>query len=159
MNASFDFKFGRFKIPKTLVIYSSKHFFTMFPPNGRLKGHLLIISKKDISSLSEMSNEEVFDYSLTLQYIMKRLELYYNTNSSCVHIQEADDMRTNISQFHAHVIPRIKGDIQDHNEIYDKMPSFDEEFIKEYSELMLNEKNFNDVKASVDKFKVFIVQS
>lgn len=42
MNASFDYKFGRFLIPKIFVIHSSKHFFTMVPPNPILKGRKLI---------------------------------------------------------------------------------------------------------------------
>ena len=38
MNAVFDYKFGNFIIPRTLVLYSSKHFFAMVPPNQLLKG-------------------------------------------------------------------------------------------------------------------------
>ena len=38
MNAVFDYKFGNYVIPRTLVLYSSKHFFAMVPPNQLLKG-------------------------------------------------------------------------------------------------------------------------
>ena len=38
MNAVFDYKFGNFIIPRGLVLYSSKYFFAMVPPNQLLKG-------------------------------------------------------------------------------------------------------------------------
>ena len=38
MNAVFDYKFGNFIIPRNLVLYASKHFFAMVPPNQFLKG-------------------------------------------------------------------------------------------------------------------------
>ena len=158
MNASFDFKFGKFKIPKSLVIYSSKHFFIMFPPNPKLKNHLMIISKREVPNLSEMTNEEVFDYSLTLQFIMKKIEGFSNAHSSCVIIDEGEDIGQMIKHFHAHVIPRVKNDIPNDNEIYNRMVTFDEEFVKEYSELLTNEKNKGELKLMVDQFKEYILK-
>ena len=38
MNAVFDYKFGNFIIPRNFVLYSSKYFFAMAPPNQFLKG-------------------------------------------------------------------------------------------------------------------------
>ena len=51
MNVLFDYKFGNFIIPRGLILYSSKHFFAMVPPNQIVKGrkmkkyiiHLIII--------------------------------------------------------------------------------------------------------------------
>lgn len=157
MNTStFEYKFGKFVVPKALVIYSSKHFYTIFPPNPRLKGHLLIISKREIESIGEMTNEELFDYSLTLRYIQKKIEGFFQTNSSCLLIQEGEDVGQHINHFHAHVLPRVKGDIADHNMLYNEMPTFDEEFMKEYSELLSNEKNKAELKVMVDKFKDYL---
>ena len=41
MNALFDYKFGNFVIPSAFVVYSSKHFFAMAPPNQLLKGRII----------------------------------------------------------------------------------------------------------------------
>ena len=38
MNVLFDYKFGNFIIPRGLILYSSKHFFAMVPPNQIAKG-------------------------------------------------------------------------------------------------------------------------
>lgn len=41
MNASYDYKFGKFTIPKMFVLHSSKHFFSFVPPNPILKGRMI----------------------------------------------------------------------------------------------------------------------
>ena len=43
MNFAFDYKFGNFLIPRAFILYSSKYFFAMAPPNQFLKGRNLII--------------------------------------------------------------------------------------------------------------------
>ena len=41
MNIMFDYKFGNFIIPRTFVVYASKYFYAMAPPNQILKGRNL----------------------------------------------------------------------------------------------------------------------
>ena len=48
MNVLFDYKFGNFIIPRGLILYSSKHFFAMVPPNQIVKGRKI---KKNIIRL------------------------------------------------------------------------------------------------------------
>ena len=43
MNFAFDYKFGNFLIPRAFILYSSKYFFAMAPPNQFLKGRKFII--------------------------------------------------------------------------------------------------------------------
>ena len=43
MNFTFDYKFGNFIIPRSFILYSSKYFFAMAPPNQFLKGRKFII--------------------------------------------------------------------------------------------------------------------
>ena len=159
MNSSFDYKFGKFIISKSFIIHSSKNFFTFFPPNPILKGHIILCSKREVANLNDLNNEEIFDYSLTLQYINKRLQLFYETNSSTVSLQEGENAGQLIHHFHVHIIPRIKSDLTDNDSIYIKLKNFDEEFIKEYSEIYGNEKKKLEIKNEVDKFKNFIVKT
>jgi bis(5'-adenosyl)-triphosphatase len=159
MNVSFDYKFGMFVIPKLFILHTSKYFFTMVPPNPILKGHIVICSKREVRSFSELTNEEIFDYSLTLQYISKIAEVYYKVNSVTVSIQDGDEAGQIITHFHAHLIPRNKGDISVNDHIYKKLENFDEEFIKEFTELHSNIKNQLELKEEVEKFKEFILKS
>lgn len=159
MNASFDYKFGKFTIPKMFVLHSSKHFFSLVPPNPILKGHILICSKREVPSLSDLTNEEIFDYSLTLQYISKRVELYQNVTSSTISIQDGEDAGQVINHFHAHVIPRAKGDLNSNDEVYSKLNHFDEDFIREFTELLQNDKNKQELKDEVENFKNFILKT
>jgi bis(5'-adenosyl)-triphosphatase len=159
MNVSYDYKFGMFIIPKTLILHSSKYFFTMVPPNPVLKGHILICSKREVRSFSELLNEEIFDFSLTLQYISKMLEVYYKVNSSTISMQEGEEAGQVIPHFHAHLIPRSKGDLTNNDFIYAKLKTFDEDFHKEYTDLQSNLKNQLELKEEVDKFKEFMLKS
>ena len=64
-----------------------------------------------------------------------------------------------INHFHAHVIPRVKGDLDSNDDIYSKLTHFDEEFIKEYTDLLQNEKNRQELKDEVENFKNFILKT
>lgn len=119
----------------------------------------MICSKREVPTLSDLTNEEIFDYSLTLQYITKRVEMYRKVTSSTISIQEGEVAGQIINHFHAHVIPRIKGDLDDNDEIYTKLLHFDEEFIKEFTELLQNEKNKQELKEEVEAFKNFILKT
>ena len=121
MNVSFDYKFGMFVIPKQLILHSSKYFFTLVPPNPALKGHIVICSKREVSSFSDLQNEEIFDFSLTLQYISKMIEVYYKVGSSTFSIQDGEEAGQAIPHFHAHIIPRSKGDLSTNDYIYTKL--------------------------------------
>ena len=67
---------------------------------------------------AELSNEEIFDYSLTLQDLMKRIELYREVNSCTISIQEGIYSGQKINHFHAHIIPRYQGDFEKNDEIF-----------------------------------------
>jgi bis(5'-adenosyl)-triphosphatase len=159
MNSSFDYKFGKFVISKTFIVHSSKNFFTFIPPNPILKGHLILCSKREVLNLNELSNEEIFDYSLTLQYINKRLQLFYETNSSTISLQEGENAGQLIHHFHVHIIPRIKGDFENGDEIYNKIINFDDEFNKSFQDFINDENKKLEVKEIIENFNNFILKS
>ena len=87
------------------------------------------------------------------------MQLFYETNSSTISLQEGENAGQLIHHFHVHIIPRNKNDLSDNDDIYLKLKNFDEEFIKEYSEIYGNEKKKLEIKNEVDKFKNFIVKT
>jgi len=48
---------------------------------------VIIASKREVSLLSELNNEEIFDYSLFLQKVSGILESIYKANSMTIAVQ------------------------------------------------------------------------
>ncbi len=57
----------------------------------------------------------------------KIVETYFKVSSSTITILEGEHSGQTIDHFHAHLIPRIKGDLVNNNYIYTKLKYFDEE--------------------------------
>ena len=87
---------------------------------------------------------------------MKRIELYREVSSCTISIQEGANSGQKINHFHAHIIPRYNGDLENNDDIYSKLAKFDEEFIKLYPILMTDDKRKKELKAEVDNIKNFI---
>jgi bis(5'-adenosyl)-triphosphatase len=81
--------------------------------------------------------------------------MYYKCSSSTISIQDGEDTGQSIWHFHAHVIPRTKGDITNNDLIYAKLQVFDDEFIKEYTELQKNVKNQIELNEEIDKIRTY----
>ncbi len=159
MSVSYDFKFGSFIMPKMLILHTSKHFFSLVPPNPILKGHILICAKREVSKYSELHNEEIFDFALTVQYMSKMLEGYYKTSSCTIDIQEGEEAGQTIGHFHAHIIPRSKGDLSRNDFIYKKLRVFDDDFYRELGDLQVNQKNQLGIKEEVEKVKSYLMNT
>ena len=120
---------------------------------------IILCSKRDVEKFSSLSNEEIFDYSLTLQDLVKRIELYREANSCTISIQDGENCGQKINHFHVHIIPRYQGDFDKNDEIiivYEKLDKFDDEFIKEYPIFINNEKKKNELRAEVENIKNFM---
>lgn len=87
---------------------------------------------------------------------MKRIELYKNATSCTISIEDGPNIGQKIKHFHAHIIPRIKGDFENNDDIYKKLNSFDDLFIKSYPELLTNDKKIYDLKCEIDNIKNFM---
>ena len=64
-----------------------------------------------------------------MKFIVSLIESYYNCSSSTIIVNDGENSGQNILHFHAHVIPRFKGDFLENNTIYEKLRDFDEEYI------------------------------
>ena len=91
-----------------------------------------------------------------MQDLVKRIELYRECDSCTISIQEGENCGQKINHFHAHIIPRYQGDLEKNDEIYVKLNSFDDEFIKQYPALLSNDKRKSELKAEVENIKNFM---
>ena len=87
---------------------------------------------------------------------MKRIELYRNVNSCTISIEDGPTIGQKIKHFHAHIVPRAKGDFDNNDDIYKKFYEFDDLFIKSYPELLTNDKKKIILKSEIDNIKNFM---
>ena len=120
---------------------------------------IIICSKREVPSISDLTNEDIFDFSLTLQYLSKKIEQFYKVNSTNISIQDGIESGQNINHFHVHIIPRIKGDFENGDDIYNKIMSFDEEFNKSFQDFINDENKKLEVKEIIENFNNFILKS
>ena len=116
----------------------------------------MLCSKRDVERFCDLTNEEIFDYSLTLQDLMKRIELYRDVNSCTISIQDGINSGQKINHFHAHIIPRYKDDFENNDDIYNRLSKFDDEFIRNYPVLLTDDKRKLELKSEVDNIKSFM---
>lgn len=93
------FKIGKYSI----VIFS----------NPRVaKGHLLVIPKRHIEKLSELSSKEVIEIHRFLSEIQEKLLKHFGTGSEVRQNYKPylPDSRTHVNHLHFHIIPRNRDD-------------------------------------------------
>ena len=74
-----------------------------------------------------METEELFELSLTVQFLTKFLQNEYKTESATISIQEGAGAGQTINHLHVHIIPRKPGDFKNNDDIYPLLEAFDEE--------------------------------
>ncbi|NJK87576.1 MAG: HIT domain-containing protein [Bacteroidales bacterium] len=76
-----------------------------------LPGHVLIIPKKHIVRLIELTDDELFEMIKFSRQIIRILENIFKTDAFDWTIQEKEEAGQSIPHLHLHIIPRLKGDL------------------------------------------------
>lgn len=77
------------------------------------KGHLLIIPKRHISSLSEAKTQEVIAFFSLIDEAKKVLVEKYKPTGFNIGINEGVSAGQTVMHLHIHIIPRYQGDQED----------------------------------------------
>lgn len=98
-------------------------------------GHSLIIPKRHINSLLDLTNEEMNDFMQTSCKAIKVLRKAFSKKDFNFSIQDGPEADQTIPHLHAHILLRTKGDFDGniHTEIADssKRPKLDDEKMSE----------------------------
>lgn len=86
-----------------------------------------------MSHLDELSNEELFDYSLSLQFISKMVESFYKADSSSIVLLDGDKSGRKLRHFHVHLLVRYANDLKAGANIFSLVSKFEEEYSALYS--------------------------
>lgn len=81
----------------------------MFPVN---RGHTLIVPKRHVTSLFDLSSDEMAALAELLALLRATLDRDCNPDGYNIGVNEGEAAGQTISHLHIHVIPRYKGDVE-----------------------------------------------
>jgi len=93
------------------IIYDNKSFYTVldkFPVNP---GHALIIAKRHIASLFDLSREDFSDLFAALSKTKELIKEKYHPDGYNIGVNEGEAAGRTIDHLHIQFIPRYKGDV------------------------------------------------
>ncbi|XP_028768837.1 bifunctional bis(5'-adenosyl)-triphosphatase/adenylylsulfatase FHIT [Neltuma alba] len=115
------YTFGPYKIHQSEVFYSTHLSYAMVNLRPLLPGHVLICPKREAKRFVDLTADETSDLWLTAQKVGGQLENYHKASSLTFAIQDGPQAGQTVPHVHIHVVPRISGDFEKNDEIYDAM--------------------------------------
>lgn len=125
-------KFGPWPITPNEIFYNSTLSYGLVNLKPVVPGHVLVIPKRIVSRFHDLSIEEVGDLWISAQEIGKVIEREYSAQSLTFTIQDGSSAGQTVPHVHIHVIPRVKGDWMDNDEIYPTINHSEKEMDKDY---------------------------
>jgi ATP adenylyltransferase len=96
---------------ESLVLHVSDHSMVIMNKYPYNNGHLLVLPKKHIGDMLELSDEEYVDFQLTIRLTLKALKQAYPTSAHNIGMNLGRAAGAGIPEhLHCHVIPRWIGD-------------------------------------------------
>jgi bis(5'-adenosyl)-triphosphatase len=114
---------------QTSVFYGNNDFLALYNIAPVLPGHSLVIPKKHLTSLMELSDQELADFISVSRTALRILMKAFNTDAFDWSIQEKPEAGQTISHLHLHIVPRLKGDLKHPGNWYPMIQHNDEEIM------------------------------
>ncbi|KAI9118440.1 hypothetical protein K1719_010772 [Acacia pycnantha] len=162
------YTFGPYKIDQSEVFYSTNlsysmvnlrpllpgHILFMSINNSVLYSHVLICPKREVKRFVDLTADETSDLWLTAQKVGRELENYHKASSLTFAIQDGPQAGQTVPHVHIHVVPRIGGDFEKNDEIYDAMDQKEKE-LKEKLDLDKERKDrsFEEMAREADEYR------
>jgi len=115
--------FGKFIINKSQIFYESPSDLTVAIVNLRpiVPGHVLVIPKRIVPKLSQLTNEEYDDLWRSVRTVQNALEKCYSAGGFNVAVQDGKQAGQSVPHVHVHILPRQEGDFERNDDVYDKL--------------------------------------
>lgn len=117
--------FGRFRIDKSQIFYRSPNTLSAAIVNLRpiVPGHVLVISKRIVPTISELSSEEYADLWSTVRYVQDNIlsKCYPDTEGYNIAIQDGAAAGQSVPHVHVHILPRKGGDFEVNDDVYQEL--------------------------------------
>ncbi|MFP3289415.1 MAG: DUF4931 domain-containing protein [Candidatus Micrarchaeota archaeon] len=97
---------------ETQIYYETKYMNVLYNLYPVVRGHTLIVPKRHVKSLNELSEKEAVDLIKTIRYVTPKLLKVYNADSSYNLVAQVGPYSgRSIEHLHIHIIPRNKYDM------------------------------------------------
>lgn len=113
-----------------IAFFESENFRAIYNISPILPGHSLIIPKKHVQSIFELSDSELSEMMLVARTVTTGLKTYFNCDGSDWTIQDGESAGQTVGHLHMHIIPRFPNDLPLGTEWYDYIKD-NEKIIKE----------------------------
>lgn len=116
-----QFFFGPWKINASEIFFTSKYSFGLINLKPVVPGHVLIIPRRVVKRYSQLTIQEVHDLFQSAQTVAKQIESRMNASSLTFTIQDGPEAGQSVPHVHLHLIPRVKDDWLNNDDIYQEI--------------------------------------
>ncbi|GAA97808.1 uncharacterized protein L969DRAFT_96195 [Mixia osmundae IAM 14324] len=88
------------------VFYRSRLSFGLVNISPLTKGHVLLVPKRCVPRLADLTNDEVYDLFSSAQTVLKRLESHLGALAVNLAVQDGKHAGQSVPHVHVHLIPR-----------------------------------------------------
>lgn len=116
-------QFGTFRIAPSQIFYSSPSKLSSAIVNLRpiVPGHVLVIPKRVVPLLKDLTEEEYNDIWKTVRLVQKMLGQKYGSDAFNVAVQDGKGAGQSVPHVHVHILPRKEGDFERNDDVYDEL--------------------------------------
>lgn len=102
-----DVKFGRFNLKPSQVFYASSSGLSLAFVNLKpiVPGHILVISRRVVPTLGELTVEELHDLWHTVREVQALVQECHSAPCSTLGVQDGKDAGQSVPHVHVHVLP------------------------------------------------------
>jgi bis(5'-adenosyl)-triphosphatase len=127
------------------IFASSENFLAIYNIAPVLPGHSLIIPRRHIYSVLELSESELCDMMIFSKKITELILTAFNAEAFNWSIQEKEAAGQSVSHLHLHIVPRYSGDLTDPGDWYPKIESNYEEILDSVNRRKLSQHNMDQI--------------
>ncbi|XP_070557945.1 bis(5'-adenosyl)-triphosphatase-like [Ptychodera flava] len=119
------YQFGHAIIKSSCVFFKSRLSFAFVNIKPVVPGHVLVSPLRVVDRFRDLTLEELNDLFHSTQIISNVVEKHFNCTSLTISIQDGPAAGQTVKHTHVHILPRRPGDLQNNDDIYDKLEKHD----------------------------------
>ncbi|KAM3143261.1 hypothetical protein pb186bvf_004593 [Paramecium bursaria] len=154
-------KFGSIVIPSNLIFWNKQYCYCVIPAVKLLPGHILLIPKRQVLTFQDLEPAEIFDLSLSIRFLTKHLEKYFDCSSSTVHVSNFQSGQESLNHCFIHLLPRKENDVKRNDDLYPLFQSYPNDFIRQFHNTLglgngFSEQMNNTLSQEASKYKEYL---